>query len=120
MDIPDWVAPAGTPRDDLELGDRVSFAIRLTETLGVMNGQWAGWLRTTHDPQEGVIVGLRFPYSGEYCEGKFSRAIGTLYEEEWKPAYRVRKITHRAYLVAIHLRQKPVHVLSDDIERQES
>lgn len=118
MGKPDWVAPSGTPRDDLALGDRVSFVARLVPgELTLKTGDWAGWTRWCHPPTKGVIVGLRFPYSGEYREGKLSRALGTLMDEEWEPAYRSRRVTHRAYLVATDIRQKPAHVLSDDIER---
>ena len=123
-EIPGWVAPEGRPCPELALGGRV----RVTHTL--VDGEpldasvvspiaWRGWRREELDAYgDGIVVGLRWPYSGPFKSGTRQASAGfSLEPPEFEPAYRQREVTHRAVLVAVHLFRKHLVVLSDDVEK---
>ena len=117
--MPDWVAPEGKVRDDLKLGDRVRFEAILMDDAGGNQwdevgepDDWAGWSRRERVIGQGIIVGLRSVYSG----GLYQDDVGSsLFGDPPGPWTRKRERSHRAYLVALNLHHKPVHVLSDDV-----
>lgn len=125
--LPEWVASEGRKRDDVHLGDRVRFEaiLRTQHDTGADMGEWmasglprydrppfSGWKRVGDMIGQGIVVGIRFPYSGTLIQDE---AGSTLFGDPPRPYTRKRERTHRAYLVACHMQHKPVHVLSDDV-----
>lgn len=109
MSVREWMAPEGKVVPDVGLGTRVRFSAVLVKDFEQHWPQaWAGWRRVERSG-EGVVVGLRFPYSGAYNHRE-------QWGEEPEPALRKRERTHRAYLVATGLKKKHQLVLAEDFE----
>ena len=127
VEVPGWVAPEGQKRSDLELGDWVEFDMKLEGCQsGGFEGSpfWRGWQRVPMGAWfHGVIVGWRTIYSGRFLP--MPRRASSVFNPdppESEPGVRERDVNHRAYLVAFHMRKKPVLVLSvgtDDLRKIE-
>lgn len=96
------LAPAGTCRDDLRLGQEVLVTAWLQRFFDERT-QIRGWERVR--PQQGVVsgvvVGQRTLYSGRYVPAR---------------RHRTAIMAHRAVLVAFDLRKRPRYALTDDVE----
>jgi hypothetical protein len=104
-EVPNIFAPPGQLNPHLKLGTRVVAYAELRETT--IPG-WRGWRRAElREPVEGIITGLRLPYSGRY-------QFPWIDEPGWPRRWQDRM--HRAYLVAFHIRKEPLRVLAQDLE----
>ena len=77
--LPEWVAPAGTLRPDVVLGTRVRFSAELVKWSDYDDRMptWAGWKRANLPERVGMVVGIRFPYSGKYTRSKSPTRLAT-------------------------------------------